>query len=145
VSWSVSWMVACFSISSSHKETVLRHIFKRSEFRSNHSQKILLRGNACELFLATFVLLPLTAKWLHEAYKHSKQVRCRRWIFTLASSDRIWKVLPFNIIQSIPWAELHLCWVGGIQAVRWTLRHEDNMSQCSKTGEHFGALVSSSH
>ena len=68
---SVSWMAACFSISSSHKETVLRHIFKRSEFRSNHSQKILLRGNACELFLATF----LCCIWQSNDYiKHTNTV-----------------------------------------------------------------------
>jgi hypothetical protein len=123
VNSSVSWMAACFSISSSHKETVLRHIFKRSEFRSNHSQKILLRGNACERFLATFVLLPLTVKWLHQAHKHSKQVCCRRRISILASSDRIWKVLQstlFNLWHLRPWAELHLCWVEDTQTVSRT-------------------------
>ena len=50
-----------------------------------------------------------------------------------------------NLWHLRPCAELQLCWVGGTQAVPWTLRHEDNMSQCPKTGEHFDALVSASH
>ena len=59
---SVSWMAACFNISSSNKEVVFRNILKRSLFRlfpfhSNHSQKTLLHGNTGELVLATFVCL----------------------------------------------------------------------------------------
>ena len=51
----------------------------------------------------------------------------------------------FSLWHLPPWAELHLCWVGGTQAVRWTLRHKDNMSKCPKTGEHFSAFVSASN
>jgi hypothetical protein len=39
----------------------------------------------------------------------------------------------FSLWHLRTWAELQLCWVGGTQAVRWTLRHEDNMPHCPRT------------